>query len=90
MDLLKLAKILDTPLEEFFKDEMLVYNIPYSSLDHQSKDSTFQQNELEVERKLWEKLLASKEAELVAERRLLEVQTEELSRLREKINRLQH
>lgn len=58
-DLIKIAKTLETPLEDFLKEELSINNIQYN---HDSPNSTnVVNNDFMQERKLWELLLQSKD-----------------------------
>ena len=62
-DLVKIAEELKIPLEEFTKEEVAIHNIQYNK--HESSGNVnFMHNTFENERKVWEKLVESKNSEI--------------------------
>lgn len=58
-DLIKIAKTLETPLEDFLKEELATHNIQYNQDSENCTNVIY--NDFSQERKLWEMLVQSKD-----------------------------
>jgi transcriptional regulator with XRE-family HTH domain len=72
-DLIKIAASLDTPLEEFVKEELAINNIQYNKDNAKGDITNFNHNAFENERKMWEKLITSKDSEIEALREIIKM-----------------
>jgi transcriptional regulator with XRE-family HTH domain len=85
-DLLKIAQILDTSVNDLLPDKQVVYNIkPHSNYDQSINGLIIQRDILDKEQKLYEQLLQNKDELLAAQAKLLAQYEAEIGNLKKQL-----